>query len=200
MADPAIDLSQVAQTYPALAPHLNNAVAQWGDGPGVLEFYHPDDAENPNKGKITLQFRDRTVSPEQIPDFAAADMLHYLGSADQNGVRVDPQYYSLRQQMMMARTPEQIKADQQNYESEKKTFGESGSYEDYIENNRADGYMRGAAFPQINPEWGGFLTPAQTQIGQQLQQYLKTSPQVSPQAVMEKNSQNAAKVKAARGN
>lgn len=168
-APPPIDLAEVAKRYPALAPHLNNTVAQWGEGPGVMEFYNPDDQENPNKGKITLQFRDRSIQPDQIPDLAAADMLHYLGSSD-------PQYQALRSQMLGLRTPQQLYADKENYTRELKQFGNLGSYDDYMNDNRSDAYMRGAVFPNVNPEWSGYLTPEQKALGEKAMQYLKAQP------------------------
>lgn len=173
-SDPPIDLSGIAKKYPALAEHLKNTVAQWGTGPGVMEFYQPDDTENPNAGKITLQFRDRNVNPAQIPDFAAADMLHYLGSSKSDGSTIDPYYGALRQQMLKSRSPQQMQADKENYDIEKKQFGDVGSYDDYMNKNRADAYMRGAIFPQINPEWSGFLSPQQRLIGNNALKYLMT--------------------------
>lgn len=170
--DSPVDIAALQKKYPGLSAHLKNAVAEWGKGPGVMEFYNPWDSENPNRGKITLQFRDRSVPKEQLPDFAAADMLHFLGATTPDGKQVDPAYLALRQEMLSARTPGQIKADQQNYQDEKKSFGDSGSFEDYMANNRADAYMRGAAFPEINPEWKGFLTPAQAAIGAKVKAYL----------------------------
>lgn len=171
---PPVNLSDVAKKYPALAPHLKNAIVQWGDGPGILEFYHPSDGDNPNKGKITLQFRDRSTPPEQRGDFAAADMLHYLGSNAPNGTPIDQTYAQLREKMMQARTPGQIRADQENYVREQKQFGASevGTFDQYMSGNRSDSYMRGATFPGINPEWKGYLTPAQTAIGEEARGYL----------------------------
>lgn len=173
MSDPVIDLGKVAQSYPALAAHLKNAVGQWGKDTGdgrQLEFYPPWESDNPNKGKTTLEFFNRSIPTEQIPEFAAADMLHYLGATNpETGQPVDAQWQSMRKAMASSRTPKQIEADQKDYTDSKETL----PFDQYLENNRLDAYMRGAAFPSINPEWGEYLTPEQKTLGNQLQGYLR---------------------------
>lgn len=77
-------LANVRKRFPALGPHIDNTVAQWGDKPPVpgaqMETFPPWETDNPNPGKITLEYYNKKLAGPDLEDSAAADLLHIAGA------------------------------------------------------------------------------------------------------------------------
>src|SRR5579859_6666034 len=74
-------LQDVAQTYPALAPHTKKALVYDAVPPketdSQLETYLPWEDWNPHPGKITSELYRPYSSREQLRDAIAGDLIHY---------------------------------------------------------------------------------------------------------------------------
>lgn len=177
MPDPLIDLSGIAKKYPRLAPLAKDAVAQWGEDTGdgrQLEFYPSWEDQSPHPGKPVLEFYNRAMPADQLPDIAAADLLHQLGGVDpRTNTAVDPDWLAEKQKFLNTRTVKQMQTDQQEYAADRKAYPSNRSMTDWMDQSRGDAYLRGAIFPAQNPEWGDYLTDEQKQHGARLLQMLQ---------------------------
>jgi hypothetical protein len=178
--------SGIAQNYPALAPYLNKLAIQRGTPTGPeddrqLEFYQPWETENPNPGKLTTELYNPNLKGQDLQETIAGDMLHHLGSVDPaSGQPVDPQWMAMKQQMITARGVPQTIMDSGAYQREKSNPAyETAPYDQWMQNNRADAYIRGAVFPNQNPEWqqAGVYNPAMQAVASQMRDYLKKKQQ-----------------------
>ncbi len=174
-------LTAARAAYPALAPHLDNSVVQYGTASGPnddrqLEYYPPWEAQNPNPGKHTIEIYNRKLRGDDLRDSVAADLLHGVGSIDpRTGQPVDPQWYELKQQLGASRNARHSAMDLGAYEQEKASPYGAGPYADWDKNNRLDAYVRGALFPTQNPEWqNGIFTPEMQPIIGKMKSYLGT--------------------------
>lgn len=178
MADALIDLSSVGKKYPRLAPLASGAVAQWGDDPGdgrQLEFYPPWEEQSPVPGKTVLQFYNRKMPAEQLPDIAAADLLHQLGAVDpRTNKPVDQGWLDEKNKFLETLTIPQMNTDQREYMSDRKKFNSTQSFTDWMNNSRSDAYLRGAIFPDQNPEWHDYLSDEQRATGARLLKMLQS--------------------------
>lgn len=177
-------LGQVAQAYPGLAKHLGNAVVRWGKNTGPeddrqLEYYPPWEGDNPNPGKNTVELYNKNLKGQDLTDSVALDMLHYAGSVDPRTAKpVDPQYYALKKAMVDQLRTRNASWDVADYKDSAK-YGDPGTYDDYLEKNRADAYIRALVSPRMNPEWSNpaLFTPEMKSIGAQIRAYISTHPQ-----------------------
>ncbi len=180
-------LASVAQQYPRLAPYLPMVQVQQGkksspDDDRGLEFYPPWESENPNPGKITLELYD-PMQGQTLTTALGGDLLHYLGSVNpQTGKPIDPQYWTMKQSVMNARTPHQDEVDRGIYKQAVRAGQEGRSYQDWLMQSRADAYIRGYVTPEMGgrypDEWrrnGWYKEPAMKQAVEAIRQYV-TSP------------------------
>jgi hypothetical protein len=166
------DIAAIAEQYPRLKPLLDQTVIQWGNGPPEYqsEFYHPWETENPNKDRATLELYNRKLMPSEVKELVPAEMLHLMGAVDpRSGAAVDVGWQALKQKFLATRTPEQMKADMQDYQETK----DPRAFKDYMQESRGDAYLRAALFPKINPEWNDYLSPQQRELANELQGYLR---------------------------
>ncbi len=176
---------RVAARYPALAPHLDNTALQWGDPAnnpvgGHLEFFPPWESENPNPGKTTLEFYDPRMQGNALVKAIGGDMLHHLGSIDpRTGQPVDPQWLGMKNALVGSLTPEQLGVDQQAY-AQAKAQGDSRSFDEWMQQSRADAYIRGRITPDEQNNWKDVYNSPQNALLGSMQQYLQRPP-VSPQ-------------------
>lgn len=173
--------SGIAQNYPALAPYLSKLAITRGTPSGPdddrqLEFYQPWDTDNPQPGKLTTELYNPNLKGQDLQETIAGDMLHHLGSVNPTtGQPVDPKWMAMKQQMIAARGPAQSRIDDEAYQQEKNNPSyETAPQDQWMQNNRADAYIRGAVFPKQNPEWQeeGIYNPAMQTIGAKMRDYL----------------------------
>jgi hypothetical protein len=171
----------IAKTYPKLAPYVQNLAIQRGTPTGPdddrqLEFYQPWDTDNPNPGKLTTELYNPKLQGQDLQDTVAGDMLHHLGTTDPaTGQPVDPKWMAMKQQLIAAMGPGQNSMDQGAYQEEKSNPSyETAPYDQWMQNNRSDAYIRGALFPGQNPEWqeDGIYTPAMKEVTRKMKDYL----------------------------
>jgi hypothetical protein len=175
------DIEAVAKQYPALSPYMGNAKVQYGDQAASagrqLEFYPPWESDNPNPGAVTLELFQQ-MQGQPLQQAIAGDMLHLLGAVDpRTGQAVDPKWSQMRQQLIDSRTDKQRAMDQKVYRDE----GDKRSFDDWINQSRADAYVRGYITPDAANEWQQVYTPDQVKILDQMRGYLTTPPPRSPQ-------------------
>jgi hypothetical protein len=179
-------LAEVAKMFPRLSPYLSQVQIQDGkktnphDDRG-LEFYPPWESQNPNKGRITLELFDQMKGPA-LTNALGGDMLHYLGAVNpQTKQPIDPKYYSMKQQVLNARTAHQDAVDRSIYQSAVKNGGEKRSYQDWLMQSRIDAYIRGYVTPEMGgrypDEWrknGWYNDPKMKQAVEGIRQYVTT--------------------------
>lgn len=174
----------IGQEYPALAPHINSAAVQWAPDPGDgrhMETYPPWERDNPNPGKLTLELYNRKLTGDALKQSLAADALHYLAAEHpETGQAIDPTYRAMRQQMIDSRSEHQRAVDAKGYQESVEKYGETRSHDDWMDGSRADAYMRGGIFPDINEEWPGYLTDEQKAIADRARTYLQTGQPAPP--------------------
>lgn len=170
-------LAAAIQRYPVLQPYRNMLTTRAGtaNDDRQLEFYPPWESENPSPGHITLEMYPR--GPQSGPALERAianDSLHYLGAIDpRSGQPVDPHYYGLKQQFIQSLTPQQLAVDQRAYQQERQQ-GEDRSFDDWMQQSRADAYLRAFMSPEDNPEWRHTFVPEQQPLLSTIRSYLTT--------------------------
>lgn len=129
----------------------------------MLEFYPPDEAWNPKKGKPTIEQFDKNASPQ---DAFGEVFSHYLPSVDPVfgkarkafGASIDDR----QKQMLMGDYQHQIQSG---------VFGKKPpSFEEWVDNQGGDAFFRGFVTQQYPQE---FYRPDQVNLFQQLLQRLK---------------------------
>jgi hypothetical protein len=196
------DVAAIGNDYPALKPLLGNLVVQQGQTTGStddrqLEFYQPWDSDNPNPGKLTSELFDpvQKMAPSDRRETIAGDLLHHLGTINPStGVPVDPQWYSMKQELGAARSGFHLKADQDAYARERANPSyQTSAYPDWDQNNRLDAYVRAGVFPKQNREWNepelgedrSFIDePRMQEIYRRMRAYLKGQNRASGGRVM----------------
>lgn len=159
-------LSEITSESPALADYPWQLVE--GDpsknmGGGYLEFYPPDERENPIQGKPTMAvFPQATRLPrEELKQMVFGDMLHYLPS-------VDPSWNKLRGEYGDSLTDKQRKIDRSAYQRDVKRSIDQGyrprPYDNFMDVNRLDAHVRGYISPDKRNEWAGSYNPEQVNI------------------------------------
>ena len=187
-AAPASDvLREVAKAYPGLAPHLANVAVQWGKSSGPkddrqLEYYPPWEADNPNPGKSTVELYNRDLKGADLTDSVGLDMLHYIGAVDpRTSQPVDPAYYALKKAMGNEVGKANRHMDWEAYNQDTHDYGPQ-SFQDWLDKNRTDAYIRGYVSPRMNPEWQqpGMYTPSMSAVGDKIKAYLANAPAPAP--------------------
>lgn len=187
-AEPTMDsrLSAVQAAFPRLSPHLKNVMIRQGKkGPNddrVLEFYPPWESRNPSPGKITLELYDKMEGPA-LTNALGGDLLHYLGGIDPKTSKpIDPEYFKMKRAVIAARTPGQIAMDQRVYQEAVKNEGEKRSIDDWMQQSRADAYIRGYVTPEIGgkhpDEWrtqGHYKHPDMLKAVEDIKKYVTSS-------------------------
>ena len=182
----------VAKQYPRLGDILRNSTLQHGtpaegrEG-SYLEFYPPWEERNPTPGKPTFEFYPRALADKgNLPQYAAADALHHLGSVDPiTGLPVDHDWYRMKQDFLQSFTPEQQAMNQRAYEMDKSINPDDRrTPEEHLQQSRGDAWLRGGIFPDINPEWQeeGIFTPEQKAKLEEMKRYLE-HPAPEPKAI-----------------
>tara|TARA_Y100001963_G_C6641526_1_gene381211 strand:- start:241 stop:813 length:573 start_codon:yes stop_codon:yes gene_type:complete len=159
-------LSEITSEYPALAKYPWDLVE--GDpsrnmGGGFLEFYSPDDRNNPSQGKATIELYQRALQlpRDERKQMVFGDMLHYLPE-------VDPEWNNLRNEYQGSLTDKQRKIDRMAYQRDVRNSIEQGmrprSVDRFMDMNRLDAHVRGYLAPDRRNEWAGTYTPEQLNI------------------------------------
>jgi hypothetical protein len=176
-AKPAADITdRVKQKYKAIAPYDLSVIDSRSKGISEgrkLEFYTPDQEDNPTPGRPTVEVFDPSFKGDDLTDMVAADFLHYLG-------KNDPKLVELREQFRKSLTPEQQETDRRAYELAGK--GEHGGppetrpYEKWFDVHRLDQYLGSMFLPkgsENRKEWVRAMTPDQKEILGNIKTYLE---------------------------
>lgn len=177
-------LNQVTQNvstrFPKYAKYLSSVVISPSknskNDDRQVETYAPWESENPHPGKITIQpFKKELLTTEGLSNTVASELLHHIGGVNPNtGKPVDPEYYSLKQQVGLARSPKQKEIDEKEYQQAQKQ-GDKRSFNDWFNNSRLDEYIMGYVTPDKTDEWrknGWYNAPVMKQAVQNVQKYL----------------------------
>lgn len=171
-------LNAVGTKYPRLKPYLSNVSVRRGttNDDRQLEYYAPWDSDNPNPGKSTVEIYSPDLKGNTLSESIALDMLHHLGGQTPDGKPVDPTYNGLKQQMVAAIKAANQPWDREAYQMDMKQYPDSGSYDQWMQHNRADAYIRALVSPEMNPEWNApdLYTPDMKRLGAQIVNYLKS--------------------------
>jgi hypothetical protein len=174
------DVQAVQTKFPALGRYLKDVVIQTGTNSKgddrQVETYVPWESENPNKGKITIQpFRPELTSGANLTNTVAGELLHYIGGINPSTHQpVDPQYQTLKQAVLQARTPQQQALDQREYNEQRKQ-GETRPFNDWLNQSRGDEYIMGYVTPDATDEWrknGFYNAPAMKTAIENIKNYL----------------------------
>lgn len=169
-------LSEITQQYPRLGKYDWQLVE--GDpnknmGGGYLEFYSPNDRDNPFQGKPTIEVYPSTAKlpREELKQMIYGDMLHYLP-------QVDPKWNKLRGNLANSFTDQQNRVNRMAYQRELsrnlnlgepwsrpvREGGQMRPYSEFMDMNRLDAWVRGALAPDRRNEWAGAYNPEQMKI------------------------------------
>ncbi len=171
---------KAGEKYPALAPHLAEAVVQKGDPNvyyktgGHLEFYSPWESENPNPGKVTLEIYNHGLKGAALEDAIAGDMLHHLGSVNpETGEPVDAKWRAMRDEVIAARSPQSKAMDERAY-ANAVTSGDTRDLNTWMDYSRADAHVRGYITPDKENNWRDAYTPEQKAKLEEMKAHLAT--------------------------
>ena len=162
-------LKSVLEKYPKLQGYDWAVVDSRGKASkygGSIEFYSPDESESPVPGKPTIEVFDKNLTGPSLEKALFGDMLHHLPS-------VDPQFEGMRQKLNSSLTDDQKNVDQRSYDKAKATHGEDRPFEDWMNQSRLDAYVRGKLAPDAENQWADVYTKDQSEILQQMEDYLK---------------------------
>lgn len=155
--DNAAILEDIVNQYPALKPHINNLnimQSQDQNDGRQLEFYPPWEQKNPNPGRTTIELYNGKLQGKYLNNAIAGDMLHLLGSVDpRSGQQIDPNYYKMKQLFLQSITNNQLAVDQRTYREEKNQNPDTAPFDEWMQMNRGDAYIRGYITPDENDEW-----------------------------------------------
>ncbi len=169
-------LATAVRNYPVLRPYRNALTTRSGTASDdrQMEFYPPWESDNPNPGRVTLEVYNQQMRGPELERALGNDALHYLGAIDpRTGQPVDPHYHGLKQEFIQSLTPDQIAVDQRAYQRARGQ-GESRPFDDWMQESRADAYLRAFMSPQDNPQWQGVFNPAQQAQLARLHSYVTT--------------------------
>jgi hypothetical protein len=169
------EVSSITKAYPALAPYDWSGVDSRAKGISngrQLEFYPPEDPDNPTPGKPTIEVFNPELQGEALKQAILGDMLHHLPS-------VDPGWAALRQKFLQSLTPEQDKKNKEEYAIDREQYGETAPYDQWMQMSRLDAYLRGYLTPDKNDNWSKPIgkspayTPEQLQLLEQMREHLE---------------------------
>ncbi len=132
-----------------------------GDRSRKLEFYAPDETDNPNRGKPTIEVFDRNMTPT---DLMGEVLSHHLP-------KVDPNVAQFRSQIIQSMTPQQIQEISGDYENEKRAglVDKGDDLKAWLNKQGGDSFFRG--YP--TGQWpANVYTPQQKATYEQLRSYL----------------------------
>lgn len=165
------ELSAIQEQYPKLRRYPFKVLDSRGKGaegdPRQMEFYPPDERDNPMPGYPTVEVFNPQLGGEELKRLVFGDMLHHLP-------RVDANFAQMRDQFSKTLTPQQKQTDREAYQFEKKNFGEKRTFEQWFKASRLDAYIRGRLAPDAADQWKDFYTPQQTQLLDRMHEYLKS--------------------------
>lgn len=168
-------LDQVRQRYKAIGNYDLNIIDSREKGISngrKLEFYPPDERDNPTPGRPTVEIFDPSFQGDQAADMVAADFLHYLG-------KVDPVVSDLRRRFRESVTPEQMMMDRNAYNraiSGSYGYKETRPFDDWYDFHRLDQYLGSMFLPRESEnyqDWDRVMTPKQRHILARIRQYLE---------------------------
>ena len=170
--------SSVQQRFPRLKNVPLNVTT--GSGPYESEVYQPWQEDNPAKGKFTVQLRSDQAKSQRgrmLEDSIAAESFHHLGTLKPDGTPVDPEWWNLKQQFRQTLTPGDLKLAKQHWQEEQKS-GEKRSFDDFLNHNYLDMFVRGYIFPESQgQEWvdrKGKWNPKQAAVLEKMKQLLQS--------------------------
>ena len=135
-------------------------------GGGPLEFYPPDERDNPNKGYPTIELFNPDLKGKRLESALFGDMLHHLPD-------VNPKFNALREAFRRSMTAEQAGMDRNAFDRYVKE-GEDRTFEQWFEVSRLDAYLRGKLAPDERDEWADVYTPAQNQLLMRMEEELRS--------------------------
>lgn len=190
--DPALApiVARIFAENPALATHQGDFAVMTGkpmdDGTGQLESYPPQELYNPIPGKATTEVYNQ--DPAAVQGLITGDMLHRLGAVDdQTGQPVDPQWRSMKTDLLQSMTPAQQAVSRQAYDWYR-SKGWGGSFDDFMDQSRGDEFIMGSVTPDKGDYWRGrpgthqqsVYTPDQDRILNRMKQYLASGSTLPP--------------------
>lgn len=165
-------VTRVKRRYRALEPYDLQVIDSRSRGISNgrrVEFYPPDERDNPIPGKPTVELFDPSFQGEAAEDIIAADALHYLAKKDQPLIK-------LRNEFKNSITPEQMEVDVRAYRRAQ-SDGDRRTFNEWYETHRLDQYLGVGFLPKGSrnrQEWEGALTPQQKRILRDIEGYMKT--------------------------
>ncbi len=133
-----------------------------------LEFYPPDEPNNPFPGETTVGVFDKEMlnNPDKLMDALTGELLHSLPLND-------PNFKAMRDNFATTLTPRQTSIDDQAYEIDRMLSEYPRSREQFMDTSRLDAYLRGYLNPDEQDNWRGYYSPQQERILDQLKMYLR---------------------------
>lgn len=134
-----------------------------GDPSRKLEFYQPDERDNPRPGKPTIEVFDKSMKPA---DLMGEVLSHHLP-------KVDPNVAHFRSQIIQSMTPQQIQSISGDYQNELRAglVDPGDNLQAWLQKQGGDSFFRG--YP--TGQWpADIYTPQQKATYDQMQVYLKS--------------------------
>lgn len=157
--DPALKdmVSRIFGKHKALARYAGDFAVIQGkpmtQDTGFLESYPPTESFNPMPGKATTELYSGSGTPAEQEQLVTGDMLHHLG-------QVDPQWASMKSDVLKTQTPQQLQDAQKTYEFYK-SKGDPRTFDEFMNQSRGDEFLMGAITPDKNNQWAHYYTPEQ---------------------------------------
>tara|TARA_Y100001951_G_scaffold98340_1_gene99031 strand:+ start:105 stop:689 length:585 start_codon:yes stop_codon:yes gene_type:complete len=160
-------LKEIYSEMPVLKQHdfVVKKVDRLSEHGGSLEFYSPREPDNPHGKPYIELYKNAPTERADLKKAIWGDMLHHLSSAD-------PHWKSLRGEYMEGRDKKQIDFDNNKYQQLVKEGREKRSFDDWMNYSWSDASVREPL--KGNPEWSWFQTPAQKDVLQRMDSYLRT--------------------------
>jgi hypothetical protein len=165
--------------YPFLQRLGAPIVLTQGKGPFESESYMPQSSDNPQPGNYTVQLRNKDLinDPSRWSGILGREGLDWVA-------RQDPVYQSAAQAFKDSMSDEQRKTSRARYDRLQKTFGDMGTFDDFLKDSEIQEYMGGYLFSDVIPGWTGEkgkgqYTPEQERMMDSLKDYLmKPNPEI----------------------
>lgn len=159
----------------------NPNLSQFVKGSGAVEFFGPNEPDNPTPGIPTIAILDKERFEGGFGEGGRkaailGEKLHFLPE-------VDDTFAGMRREFERSLTKEQIDFEEQFYQKLVDSGKEDRSFEDWFEISRLDAYIRGFVAPDKKDEWRkqGVYTAKQKKLLSKIKAYVTGPESISPE-------------------
>lgn len=139
-------LQDAFKLFPGISTLQGKVKIQRGSGPGHLEFYPPDEEENPNPGMATIEIRNQKLKGDALRNAVAGDLLHLAPTI--------PKYRKLKDEFISSLSKEQMQFARRRFDLDSRSgYAGNRNFQQWLEEVWSDALIRGYITPDEADEF-----------------------------------------------